>query len=182
MGPDEDLPYAVREQTAEIRSAKMQTFGTGATRNDDKAKFDFEGFLHPEALHAYGEYMHSHRKQRDGSIRDSDNWQKGIPFRKYAKSLVRHVFDLWRMERGFSAINPDTGQQHTKQELCCAIVFNALGYLKELVDPAEINIVDAQPVKAGPEPGAASDSGCGCEICVSNRSRSFNQSRTGMKL
>lgn len=114
----------------------MQVFSTGATRNADTDKFDFEGFLHPEVLHVYGAYMHEHRTQRDGSLRDSDNWQKGIPFRTYAKSLVRHTFDLWRMQRGFVAINPDTGQPHTKRELCCAIMFNAMGYLKELIDPA----------------------------------------------
>lgn len=117
----------------------MQTFDSGATRNDDSAKYDYEGFVHPEALHAYGEYMHQHRLQRDGSVRDSDNWQKGIPFRKYVKSLVRHSIDLWRMERGFTVINPDTGSPHTRQELCCAILFNSFGYLKELVDPAPIN-------------------------------------------
>jgi hypothetical protein len=119
--------------------ASMQTFESGATRNDDSAKFDYEGFLNPEALHAFGAYMHEHRFQRDGTVRDADNWQQGIPFRTYVKSLVRHVIDLWRMERGYAVINPDTGQPHTKQELCCAIVFNAMGYLKELVDPTPIN-------------------------------------------
>lgn len=119
--------------------AVIRAFASGATRNDDSAKFDYEGFLNPEALHAFGAYMHEHRRQRDGSVRDSDNWQKGISFRVYVKSLVRHSIDLWRMDRGYAVVNPDTGQPHTKQDLCCAIVFNALGYLKEVVDPAPIN-------------------------------------------
>lgn len=117
----------------------VQKFESGATRNFNLNKFDYEGFLNPEALHAFGEYMHSHRKQRDGSIRDSDNWQKGIPFSAYIKSLVRHVIDLWRMDRGYEVINPDTNEPHTKQELCCAIVFNSMGYLKELITPSSIN-------------------------------------------
>lgn len=117
----------------------IQTFESGATRNDDSDKFDMEGFINPEVLHAYGSYMHKHRFQRDGVIRAADNWQKGIPFRKYVKSLVRHTLDLWRIERGYTVINPDTGQPFTKQELCCAIMFNAMGYLKELVDPSELN-------------------------------------------
>lgn len=119
----------------------MQKFEGGATRNaaHNPLKYDYEGFLNPEALHAFGEYMQEHRIQRDGTLRDSDNWQKGIPLRVYVKSLVRHVIDLWRMERGYQVVNPDTGQPHTKRELACAIVFNALGYLKETVDPAPIN-------------------------------------------
>ncbi len=126
-----DEPYA--------HAHSVRSFGSGATRNTDTHKFDYEGFLNPEALAVFGAYMHEHRRQRDGSLRDSDNWQKGIPFRTYMKSLVRHVVDLWRMERGYAVTNPDTGQPHTKQELCCAIVFNAMGYLKELADPAPIN-------------------------------------------
>lgn len=117
----------------------MQQFEGGATRNDDSAKFDYEGFINPEVLHAYGEYMHAHRIQKDGSMRDSDNWQHGIPFRKYVKSLVRHAVDLWRMERGYVVVNPDTGMPHTKEELCCAIMFNSMGYLKELISPSRIN-------------------------------------------
>lgn len=132
-------------QTRFASQGAVRTFDSGATRNIDNNKFDYEGFVHPEALHAFAEYMHTHRKQRDGTIRDSDNWQKGIPFRTYVKSLVRHAIDLWRMERGFSVTNPDTGQPHTKQELCCAIVFNSMGYLKELLDPAPINVQKKTP-------------------------------------
>lgn len=117
----------------------VRHFDTGATRNDDSLKFDYEGFINPEALHAFATYMHDHRLQRDGTTRDADNWQKGIPFRAYVKSLVRHTIDLWRMERGYPVTNPDTGEPHTKHELCCALVFNSLGYLKELVDPSSIN-------------------------------------------
>jgi hypothetical protein len=117
----------------------MQEFSTGATRNIDTNKFDYEGFICPEVLHAFGEYMHEHRRQKDGSIRDSDNWQKGIPLRTYIKSLVRHVIDLWRMERGFAVTNPDTGLPHTKIELCAAIMFNVMGYAKETLQPSAIN-------------------------------------------
>lgn len=119
--------------------AEVQSFESGATRNSDTNKFDYEGFLNPEVLFTFGSYMHEHRTQRDGSIRDADNWQKGIPFHKYVKSLVRHTIDLWRMHRGYTVINPDTGKPHTKQELCCAIIFNAMGCLKELLDPSPIN-------------------------------------------
>jgi len=51
----------------------MRTFKTGATRNDDTGKLDFEGFLSPIALEKFAEYMHKNRIQADGNVRDSDN-------------------------------------------------------------------------------------------------------------
>jgi hypothetical protein len=51
----------------------MRTFKTGATRNDDSNKLDFEGFLSPTALEHFAEYMNKNRVQADGNIRDSDN-------------------------------------------------------------------------------------------------------------
>jgi len=130
----------------------MRQFDSGATRNIDTSKFDYEGFLNPEALHAFAAFMHHHRTQKDGSIRASDNWQKGIPAPVYMKSLVRHVIDLWRMHRGYAVTNPDTGLPHDERELCGAIIFNVMGYLKELVDPAPVNQVDrVHPVKTYPQ-------------------------------
>jgi hypothetical protein len=117
----------------------MRQFDGGATRNDDAAKFDYEAFLNPDVLEAYGRFMHGHRLQKDGTLRDGDNWQKGITFQAYVKSLVRHTVDLWRVHRGYRAINPDNGEPFTPQELCCAIMFNAMGYLKELLDTSPIN-------------------------------------------
>ena len=54
----------------------MRTFKSGATRDDDAEKFDYEGFLSPLVIRRYAEYMHGHRKQVDGKMRDSDNCQK----------------------------------------------------------------------------------------------------------
>ena len=61
----------------------MRKFETGATRDDDQDKIDYEGFESPEVLHRYGQYMHKHRKQADGKTRDSDNWQNGMPVKDY---------------------------------------------------------------------------------------------------
>jgi len=112
---------------------EMREFITGATRNIDNNKLDFEGFFSPIVLVRYAEYLHKHRKQKDGSVRDSDNWQKGIPKSVYMKSELRHSFDLWLMHRGFIAINPDTGEECDIEELLSAIIFNAQGYLFEIL-------------------------------------------------
>jgi len=104
--------------------AEMRTFETGATRNVDTNKLDYEGFLSPIALERYAEYLHKHRFQADGQIRDSDNWQKGIPRTVYMKSLWRHFMDLWKLHRGFKA-------SEGLEDALCAIMFNTQGYLHE---------------------------------------------------
>lgn len=53
----------------------VREFDTGANRDLDEDKYDYEGFLNPKVLEAYAKYMHKHRYLKDGSIRDSDNWQ-----------------------------------------------------------------------------------------------------------
>ena len=78
--------------------------------------------------------MHRHRKQSDGKIRDSDNWQKGIPFSAYMKSLWRHLVDLWEMHRDPDpAYYDDDDTPDDMEEALCAIIFNASGYLHELL-------------------------------------------------
>ena len=114
------------EQPAIIRS-----FDTGATRNIDTNKLDFEGFLSPTVLESFAEYMHGHRTQKDGTVRDSDNWQKGIPIPVYMKSMFRHFFDVWKMHRGLKAFSPDDGHELTMEEGLNAMLFNVQGYQHE---------------------------------------------------
>lgn len=109
-------------------SQPIRQFATGATRDADTNKPDYEGFLSPLALRRYGEYMNRHRKQSDGSLRDSDNWQRGIPLDAYMKSAFRHFMDWWSAHRGLST---STGE--SIEEELCALIFNAKGYLHELL-------------------------------------------------
>ena len=104
----------------------MRTFTSGATRNDSDSKIDFEGFLSPLVIERFGEYMHKHRLQADGKLRDSDNWQKGIPKSAYMSSAWRHFFDMWKEHRGIKTAD---GQE----EAICALMFNSMGYLHELL-------------------------------------------------
>jgi hypothetical protein len=103
----------------------MRNFESGATRDSEEDKLDYEGFLSPLVLRRYAQYMHTHRKQADGSLRDSDNWQKGIPPKVYMKSLIRHTFDLWHLRRNLPADQDDF------ENLLCAIMFNSMGLLYE---------------------------------------------------
>lgn len=108
----------------EERAASMRIFGTGATRNVDDDNHDYEGFLSPLVVKRFGEYMHGHRKQADGNIRASDNWQKGIPLDSYMKSGWRHFFDWWCGHRKVES-------RDDLETALCALLFNVQGYLHE---------------------------------------------------
>lgn len=108
----------------------MRTFETGATRDDADSKFDYEGFLSPIVLKRFAEYMHKHRHQADGKLRDSDNWQKGIPMSAYMKSGWRHFMDWWTMHRSGA---PTASALDAIEESLCALMFNVMGYLHELI-------------------------------------------------
>jgi hypothetical protein len=104
-------------------------FPTGATRDLDQDKLDFEGFLSPVVLKRYARYMHKNRK-RVGSdeLRASDNWQLGIPRDAYVKSLLRHQLDVWLHHDG----RPDLAEEDLETALC-AVMFNAMGLLHEVL-------------------------------------------------
>jgi len=116
---------------------EMRKFDTGATRNTDVGKNDYEGFLSPSVIEAYGNYMNKHRKQADGQLRDSDNWQKGIPKSAYMKSLWRHFLDMWFMHRGYKRYDDITKEELTISGVLCAILFNVMGYLHEVLKEQE---------------------------------------------
>lgn len=104
----------------------MREFETGATRDSDEGKLDFEGFFSPLVLQRYAEYMNKHRVQADGGLRDSDNWQHGIPKDAYIKSGWRHFMDWWMAHRGLPS-------REGIEEALCALIFNAMGYLFEIL-------------------------------------------------
>ena len=104
----------------------MRKFTTGATRDEDTTKPDYEGFISPIVIKRFGEYMNKHRIQADGAVRDSDNWQRGIPKDAYIKSLLRHIMDLWLEHRGYKS-------REGVEDALCAIMFNSMGYLHEVL-------------------------------------------------
>jgi hypothetical protein len=115
----------------------MREFSTGATRDNDTTKNDYEGFLSPLVLERYGNYMTKHRKQADGQLRDSDNWQKGIPKDVYMKSMWRHFLDVWFIHRGYKRFDKQRNEDITLDEAICALLFNVMGYLFEILKVKE---------------------------------------------
>lgn len=108
--------------------ATHRTFESGATRDLDDDKLDFEGFLSAPALQAFAEYMHAHRRMKDGSIRASDNWQSGFPADVLMKSAWRHFFAVWSAHRA--------GKNASLEDLC-GLFFNAQGMLHEAAKSKE---------------------------------------------
>lgn len=112
-------------------ASTVRTFTSGATRGSEDGKLDPEGFLSPLVIVRYSRYMDKHRRQADGALRASDNWQKGIPLPAYMKSMWRHFLDVWlfHREQPPTHVEPD----YDMEEALCALIFNASGMLDALL-------------------------------------------------
>ena len=114
-------------------SNEMRNFDSGATRNSDEGKYDYEGFISPLVLERYAQYMNKHRKQADGKLRDSDNWQKGFGDKHLdvcMKSAWRHFMDMWKQHRGYKG-------HDTLEDSICALRFNLDAYLHKILKDKE---------------------------------------------
>jgi hypothetical protein len=107
-----------------------RVFETGAKRDTDAGKLDYEGFYEPLTFDSFAKYLHKHRTMQDGSLRDSDNWQKGIPRIVYMKSAFRHFVHAWKIHRGYKAFD-EKGNQVSMEDSINGAIFNLRGYLYE---------------------------------------------------
>lgn len=122
----------------------MNSFDTGATRDTSEGKLDMEGFTHPMVEKQFAKYMNMNRIQSDGQLRDSDNWQKGIPKKEYVKSLRRHHDDNWQEWRGHAT-------EAGVIAALCGIIFNAKGLLLEILKDRDFELQDFDGDEPTPE-------------------------------
>lgn len=108
------------------KKKKIRKFRSGATRDREEGKLDYEGFFSPLVLERFAVYMNKHRVQANGELRESDNWQKGIPKEVYMKSAWRHFMDFWKEHRGLKS-------RDGIEDALCGLLFNAMGYLHEIL-------------------------------------------------
>lgn len=111
-------------------NSDLRRFDGGAVRDTDTDKLDYEGFLNPMVLEAYAQYMHKNRFLKDGTTRNSDNWQSGFGdhhFDVCMKSLTRHFMDLWMFHRGYQG-------RDSIDDALNGILFNTMAYYKILLD------------------------------------------------
>jgi hypothetical protein len=118
----------VEEEMAELLGVNplIRSFESGATRDTAEGKLDYEGFYSPIVMRRFAQYMNLNREQKDGTMRDSDNWQKGIPKDAYMKSMYRHFMDTWMHHRGIET-------EEDFETALCGLIFNAQGMLFEIL-------------------------------------------------
>jgi hypothetical protein len=110
---------------------KYRLSDSGASRDESYDKLDYHKFNHPIVEWIFAQYMHQHRKLRDGSLRDGDNWQKGFPIDWILGSARRHMVDWELLEKGYEVL--ERGEQVDLIETLCAIRFNVNARLLELL-------------------------------------------------
>lgn len=121
----------------------MRKFASGATRDDDSRKYDFEGILSPLVLKEYGRYMHAHATQSDDEHRPADNWQAGIPREQLMKSAYRHFIDWHTLHDGYPAYDFDGGNVDILEALS-AVLFNTMAYMHAVLAPGPLHVASAQ--------------------------------------
>ena len=127
-----------------IDDGTQREFDTGATRSSQKGRIDPEGFLSPLSIERYCEYLLKHQVQADGNVRESDNWQKGMPRSSSIKGMWRHFLHFWQRHRGWP-VNDPKAAANIEEDLC-AIIFNAQTYLHEVLrEQAEARLKDENP-------------------------------------
>lgn len=113
------------------KTNEERKFDSGATRSGTADRYDPEAALCPRVLERYCAYVHSCNRLADGSVRTDDNWQSGIPLPVYMKGMWRHFLHAWARHRGASVQDPQAAK--AIEDDLCALIFNAQGYLHELL-------------------------------------------------
>lgn len=124
-----------QNQRLEPPTELIRKFDSGATRDTKQGKLNYVKALSAAVLKRYVEYLDKHRVQPDGSLRDWDNWKKGIPQEEYAESLDRHNQAMKLLDE-----HQDVYDNHglvTMEDTLCAIMFNAMGRLFEILTRGE---------------------------------------------
>lgn len=109
---------------------RVRSFDSGADRDMDSHKIDPAKAISPLVVERFCEFMQAHSVRLDGTQREADNWQKGIPPEAYLSSLQRHNLHVWLISRGYVATDDD-GKTVDYEEALCGVLFNAMGLLHE---------------------------------------------------
>lgn len=130
---ESDLELVSQQTESDVipNESLIRAFETGATRDTVAGKLSYMKALSPEVLEAYVIYLDKHRKQSDGSMREFDNWKRGIDKWTYLDSLLRHDKAVWNLMLGYEV--SDNHGPVTLLDSLMATIFNAMGLAYELL-------------------------------------------------
>ena len=111
-----------------MSNTPARMFDTGATRSPLGDKLCYADFMDSRVIKRYCEYLHKHRVQTDGIVREPDNWKKGIDKTSYVDSMFRHFMDVWHWHLG----HQDEMSEDIQTALC-ALMFNTHGLMFEIL-------------------------------------------------
>jgi len=120
-----------KPKVSKTTQVKIRKYDTGATRDTIDGKLDYMKALSPIVLRRYVQYLDKHRLQPDGSVRDFDNWKKGIPLKTYHSSKGRHFMAAWLLEEGYKV--SDNHGPVNEEDALCGELFNTMGRLHEIL-------------------------------------------------
>ena len=146
--------FEVKQSQKEIsvgESKQIRTFDSGATRDTVDGKLDYVKALCPLVLRRYVQYLDKHRLQPNGSMRDFDNWKKGIPRETYHSSKGRHFFADWLLEEGYEV--SDNHGPVDEEDALCGELFNTMGKLREVLKAKLTFKKKEKPDRTKPVPG-----------------------------
>lgn len=127
--------FLLAKSVDKLDNVYMRHFDSGATRDSDDTKIDYDGFLSFEVLESFGKYMLKHQKQADGKLRSSSNWKKGIPRDAYMKSMWRHFHEVWKLHH----------KRHGDiEDALNALLFNVMGMLYEVIKDNELTEIEKE--------------------------------------
>ena len=93
----------------EVRhSSELRNFDTGAIRDNDDSKINYQGALSPLVLEAYGAYIQKHSLLPDGTRRNNKNWQNLFGTHEEHRQVCiesawRHFIDLLMEHDGYDS-------------------------------------------------------------------------------
>jgi len=114
----------------------MRQHPKGATRSNDEGKIDY---AHISALadRVWCEYMHEHRIQEDGKLREPDNYKKGMPLKWNIKSFRGHFKDFELLLEGHKVT--ENGKEKDLFESILGMEFNLKGMIISTMTGAVID-------------------------------------------
>lgn len=104
----------------------MRKFKGKAIRSELGDKNEYVRFISPIVIQRYGDYMRKHQITESGEKREADNWRDGIDDKAYLDSCFRHYLEWWKNNDGYPS--------EDLEETLCAIMFNTMGRLHNLLE------------------------------------------------